>query len=241
MSRNRNTPRNSITKQAEYTVCTSAARRRAILRDQKWPKPFIAANYREAYAAFADVLIQGGGVRQLDAVVAEWRARCRAPRHDFEADCLALCIDAAAAFRPLLADGTFDDLDFQPGMTEAYLDIAGVKLSVRPDALIVGRRIGAVKLYLAKSSPLTEDEERQRGSAPYAATLLHQWAQENFDNVAASRCLVVDVFAQRAYEAPTRYVQRRADILAACQEIALVWPSITDPRAPRGGAPRPTL
>src|SRR6476660_1165440 len=55
----RATPRISVNKLAEY-MTASAARRRAIIRDQKHPLDFVVARYREVYEAIVASLIRGG-------------------------------------------------------------------------------------------------------------------------------------------------------------------------------------
>jgi hypothetical protein len=39
-------------------------------------------------------------------------------------------------------------------------------------------------------------------------------------------CLIVDVFGKLVFAAPRTYRRRWQEIEAACQEIALVWPTI---------------
>jgi hypothetical protein len=226
MSRDRQTPRISITKLAEYMVA-SPSRRRSILRDQRYPSAFIAAKFREAYAAISDVLVRGGDPRMIDAQIATWRSQT--PTSTFNAECLALCIDALTAFKALMAKGAFQGLSFTNGITEAYLELGGVQLSARPEALIEGPEIGAVKIYLSKTVPLTKEEKNRPGSGSFAAAALHLWAEQHFGSARPDRCLVVDVFAGEVYVASAHNVKKRANLTAACEEIAAVWGAIKRP------------
>ncbi|MCE9580087.1 MAG: hypothetical protein K8W52_43630 [Deltaproteobacteria bacterium] len=226
MTRTRNDPRISICTLAEYAIA-SPARRRSILRDQRYPSAFIAAPFRDAYAAATDVLLHDCDLRLIDEYLSEWRSR--KPRTRFTDKASRLCVEAMTAFRALVATGTFDGMRFLPGRREAYVPFAGVEVSVRPDALIAGAKPGAVKLYIGKSVPLAEDAKHKFGSASYAGTLLHCWLESLFIDAAADDCLIVDVFARRVYRAPGRYVTRRRDLEAACQEIAAVWSAIPEP------------
>lgn len=239
MSRDRSNPRMSITKFAEYVIA-SPRRRRSILRDQRFPPAFKAATFREAYPAIADVLIRGGDPDLVDAQLGIWRKR--KPTTEFTARCLAHCIDALTAFRALLVKRAFKKFSFALGMSEAYVDLGGVSLSARPEALVRGPEVGAIKIYLSKTMPFTEDAKGKPGSASYAAAALHLWAETEFGGAQAERCLVVDVFAGQLHTAPVRNISRREDMEAACEEIVAGWATIKEPpawppAAGAGGAP----
>jgi len=118
------------------------------------------------------------------------------------------------------------------------VELGGVAISVRPEVLVAGPEAGAVKFYLSKTNPLTKDERGRLGSAGFAAAALHLWADEAFGGAAPERCLVVDVFAGEVYEAPVRNATRRRHMLAACEEIAAVWPSLSSPPTARPSASR---
>jgi hypothetical protein len=233
MSRDRERPRISITKLAEYLDRPTPMRRNSILVDQRFPRAFKAAKFRDAFPVIVDVLVRGGDLDLLDRQIAAWRKQT--PTSEFKAECLALCIDALAAFKKLVEHGALRAFSFAPGLSDASLELGGVELSVRPEALIAGPEVGAVKIYLAKTNPLTKDGTGRLGSASFAAAALHLWAEKTFGNVAPERCLVVDVFAGEVYEAPRRHTTRRKHMLIACEEIAAVWPSLKRP--PRAQAP----
>jgi hypothetical protein len=241
MSRDRSDPRISITKFAEYLVTTTPGRRRSILTDQRFPPAFKATKFRAAYAPIADILVRGGDPELVDEQIAIWRRQ--KPASKFQAECLALCIDALTALKAILERGALMQFSFAPGLPEAHIELGGVKVSVRPEALIGGPEIGAVKIYLSKTNPLTKDGKGKLGSAGFAGAALHLWAEEAFGNALPERCLVVDVFAGEVYKAPSRNAIRRKHMLAACEEITAVWPWLKSPpaaplpRASAGGAP----
>lgn len=226
MTRDRSTPRISITKAAEYMVATPG-RRATILRDQKFPPAFKASRFRDAYSAISDILVNGGDVGAFDAQIAAWRSRN--PTKRFQAECLSNCIDALTAFKVLVQRGEFRGMTFLPGMTEAYVEVGGVDLSVRPEVVLGGKTPGAMKIYLGKTSPLTDDARGRPGSSSYATTALNCWAEGTFHSAPPELSLVVDVFAGKVHRAPARQRNRRNDLLAACQEIAVVWDSIRPP------------
>ena len=106
------------------------------------------------------------------------------------------------------------------------INIAGVAVSVRPELhlRVAGSNTvaGAVKLYISKRGPLEDD------AALYVGSILHQYMNEVLTpgaKIEAKNCMVIDVFAQRIYTAPSSFKQRRRDIVAACEEIVRAWPA----------------
>jgi hypothetical protein len=223
MPRHRIDPRTSLSKLGEYLVAPPG-RRRNIIQDQKNPKAFIVANYREAYGPLAECLVAGGDPRFLDRHLHKWRTQPL--RSDFDARCRPLCIEAAEAFQVLLAAGRLSHLTFATGIEKASLMIGGVEVSISPDVLVAGPEAGAAKIYLSKTGPLTKDVGKRPGSSSYAATTLHQWVEHELGGGDPAKCLVIDVFADEVYAAPRSNVQRRRDVESACREIAAVWPTI---------------
>jgi len=222
MSRYRALPRISVTKLAEYLVAT-AGRRRTILEDQKLPSAFKAAKWTEAYAAIVDVLLHGCDPRRAAQYLEGWRQRV--PKSRFEAERLPLWILAMSTFAQHMKRLRLSKYAFAPGVTEAYVDLGGVRLSLRPDVIIAGADPGAFKLYLGKSIPLTKSTKGRPGSGTYAAALLHLWAEPELGAV-PKQSLVLDVLRGTLFQAPEKPAARRRDALAACKEIAVVWESI---------------
>ena len=100
-----------------------------------------------------------------------------------------------------------------------------MKISVRPEVLLAGVHRkeecgGAVKLYLSKSTPLTD------AGAGVAAALLKRHCEEQRPDCRHHNrhLLVVDVFASRHFPAPQAVVARGHELNSTCQEIAAVWP-----------------
>lgn len=230
MPRDRPHPRISLTKLAEYLVA-SAGRRRAILEDQRFPSAFMAGRWTEAYPAIADVIRHHGDRRLIAQYLAEWRSRV--PTSDFEAAKLSLWIQAMTALADQVDDLDLASYSFVDGRAEAYASLAGVEVSMRPDLLVAGDEPGALKIYLGKSKALTANTPGRDGSGTYAAALLHIWAEDELW-ASPKRCLVLDVFSKQLFTAPAKPGPRRRQALAACQEIALVWAGVTNPRAQPG-------
>lgn len=217
-------PRMSLSKLAEYMVATPA-RRRTIVRDQKFPKAFRAAQYTEAYKAIAAYFARGLDRRVLDGYLSDWGSRT--PSTEFEAQNLALWCDAAVAMLDLAEEYDFSGFQYAAIEADEYLTVAGVSVSIRPEIAVTDPGRGAVKIYLGKTYPLTSDDRRP-GSGSYAATMLHRWVEERHGSVLPKHCLVLDVFGCAVYEAPKAYRRRRDDVDAACEEIAIRWPAVSD-------------
>lgn len=217
-------PRISVNKLAEYMVARPV-RRRAIVRDQKRPPEFLVARYTEAQDAIVKYFTAG----QDDTVILEALRSLETsePRSEWDAQRLLLCAEALDAFLEI------PEFPFMAGMRAVaghpqpeLLDVAGVAVSVRPEVLLTGidrqgRPIsGAIKLYIGKTVPLTDD------SGAFAATILYQYLETyppgNLEPD-PKHAVVVDVFARRMFPAPRSYQRRRNDVVAACEEIARAW------------------
>jgi hypothetical protein len=224
----RSVPRISINKLGEYMTAT-ASRRRRIIQDQKYPPDFQVARYTEAQEAISEFLAAGADdVTILTAAID--RLNGATPKTDWDAQRIELCIEAIESFLD------FADYECVEGMTAQVasndppkLPIAGVSVSVRPELILRGNdknskpTVGAVKLYIGKSNPLTDE------SAAYITTTVHQYIEEQFargNAVVYQKCSVVDVFAQQCFSAPKSYIRRRRDVEAGCEEIARAWPVV---------------
>jgi hypothetical protein len=135
-------------------------------------------------------------------------------------------VEALKAFTVWLRDPRLDlsRLRSAPKPSK-MMKVGAVDISVRPDALVVdkaGDAVGCLKLYLGKG-PL--DKER----AAYAAAILHQYAEDTLGagkRADSGSCFVLDVFNRKIYAAPKSFKKRRADVVDACVDIALLWPTV---------------
>lgn len=225
----RQMPRISVTKLGEYVGSRSAARRKTILTDQKHPKAFKTAIYNECFdplvAFFVDPSHDPGAIRAaMNAIVAK-PAITSADLTRREVNCQALGHLLACVTTLPVAGVTLR----KAPESAPPLVIAGVTVSVRPELELVvtskdGQvRYGLLKLYLGKSHPLTDD------AGGYVATIVHEYAEKRFtgpQSVDRKHCLVFDVFQEKLFVAPSSHRQRRKDITAACEEIAIRWPSL---------------
>jgi hypothetical protein len=226
----RENPRLSVNKLGEY-IEAKPLRRFRILQEAKFPPTFITKRYEEACDVMVDYFIQG---RDMKPVLQKLeKVYARKHRTPFEQQTDQLTIQALEAFYE-----NADDLmlpDEYTGLSGLHSNlplatIAGTEVSIRPEIFIrhhssKGPAIGAIKLYLSKTHPLTIE------SAAYVGALVRHQLQEVYTKspkVNPKFCLVYDVFANALHIAPTAYKTRFKDVEAACLEIAGRWDAITN-------------
>lgn len=222
-------PRISVTKLGEYVGSRSAARRKTILVDQKYPKPFKTAIYNECFDPLIGFFVDGS--HDTAAVKAAIRAiqvrtvttDAGEMRRQVNSQALNHLLKTASSL-PL------NGITFRKGSEFSKpMVVACVEVSIRPELelVVTGKggtiRYGLLKLYLSKSHPLTED------AGNYVATLVHSYATQRFTgskSVDRKHCYVFDLFQEKLFVAPVNHTKRRNDIHAACEEIASRWPTL---------------
>lgn len=221
-------PRISINKLGEYLTATPA-RRKSIIKDQKYPSVFITSKYDDATESIVRFFVRDAlnpeGLHRAVSVLSSRPTRSDPEAADLKNNILALqrLIKTADTL-------PFAGLTFRAAKQQgALLTIGKVAVSIRPELEIVapqrggGTKYGLLKLYLGKTHPLNEE------SGQLIATTVHQFAETHFgssENVDRKRCFVLDVFQGKLFIAPASYTKRRSDIEAACEEIAARWPTL---------------
>lgn len=228
MSTGGSNPRLSINQLANYLVATPTQRRR-ILTDAKNPATFRVNWYDFARGAMT-LFITRGMTDESILTSESTRLYGLAGANDYEDTRNRTNAEAIDAFLDC-----YDQID-DAGMsisiaptTSQPIVFHGVEISVRPEFTISGvyrgsNTAGGIKLYFSKGDPLTAD------SAPYVTAALMQHIQQHHQpsgyTTRHASCQVVDVFARNVHAAPRAIARRFTNIDAACQEIALLWPSI---------------
>ncbi len=225
----RTAPRISVNSLAKYRDASDPLKRASILKGQKFPKEFITNRYNDSFDPMTEFMTDPNHAVSIlsDAIIDICGQH--APT-DWYAENKILNVTALQKFRARIQSFPLADYDISKSPEQApHLRINGVEISVRPEFGLVyrgrGNPLGAFKLYVNKSYPLSDE------AAAMVATTLHQYvAQHAPVGMTANHrhCFVFDVFAQNIYTAPQSTQQRRASLAAACTEIALTWPSITD-------------
>jgi hypothetical protein len=224
----RQQPQLSLNLVGEY-MSSSFVRRRSILRQAKFPEPYIGPRYEPARKAAALYLASGG---DRDQLVSDLEAMLTGSERSrwFEQRSL-LCRQAIDCILRLEAALKLDPLDVAfGGDIKHRMEIAGVTVTVVPDLIVRGSNrkgpfVGAIKFRYVKDSCVSESWTK------YSTTLLHQFVEEQLsdeDRMADRRhCRFVDVFAGRIYEAPENFAKLRDEITAACEQIRDLWRSVS--------------
>ncbi len=218
----RTKPRISINKLAEY-LTAAPARRRAIVKEQKYPATFRTVWYDAACTAIVQFLC--AEEPDEEKLVSEIeRLYTKTPANESEETKLRTNAEALEAFLEGHDHLSVEGFKGIPGVnTPAKLVIAEVELSVRPDVMlngsVRGKTVGgAIKLYFSKETKLTDK------SAPYISALVHKFVLDKTKTDPSRRhCQVFDVFGKTVEEAPASTKTRMRDVEAACEEIRLLW------------------
>lgn len=218
-------PRISVTQLGIYMIA-GAGQRETIIKEQRRPKTFRVIRYEEASRALQRALATGPEGLQILAAERD-RLGAVVGGTEHERENRELCVAAIEAFEelwPSLNLGCFLPKRGHP--MPPKLTVHDVAVSVRPELLLHGRDdqgqplIGAIKLRFSKSKALKPEAAR------YVAAAV-EWHLETVADVGVkvspAHCLAIDVFHGSIIRAQPAKKRRRADIAAACREIALGW------------------
>lgn len=217
--RMRRSPRFSLNALSEYLVA-SAARRRKLIEEQKHPKQFQVTYYGSAEEAIAEFLVMRDRHVLDDAL---GRLRLESGLSEWERGRRVTCAEAIRAFAQI-ESLPFEHLNPRYGPKRPRgLGIRALTVGVRPEVLLVSHEdpthvVGAVKLYISKSQPLSDARAR------FAGAILHRYVSDMYSRSAHYKsCFVIDVFRRKIHTAPRTYKRHWQDVEAACSEIALWW------------------
>jgi hypothetical protein len=214
-----------------YLEAPDAGARERIVRNQKFPPQVPPKRYSGASDAVRSAFIKGGDVLQdLNAGARRLSMKpCRTPREEQTRN---LCLDAIEHFTHVLPRLGLDAVtaSFIGRSNGLALLLEQVRVSVYPVVLLTKRvrgeeRRGALLLVICKTQPLTE-----RGGNAVATLLCEVLASSRLAVAPAvldpNLCMVVDVFQEAIYTAPSRRTRVMKQIRDACREIARLWHQI---------------
>ncbi len=217
-------PRISVSKLGEY-LDSSPLRRRRILINQKRPTEYVTGRYHEAIEAMTEYFVHIQD-EQIIRYALEQLA-VKPVLSEFEEQDRDLSVKALEMFLEIADSLDLSHLQPEHGERDPDpLNVGGVTIDVQPEVLLFGvdrdgnRTVGAIKLYLSRTHPLSET------AADYVGSLLHYYLMDRLsdrgrpDNRA---CFTIDVFAGAIYRAPKAFKRRLTYIRAASEEIARSW------------------
>lgn len=225
-----NKPSISINKLGEYIV-SRAARQRKILHDRKYPDPEfqMGAYHRDASEAVSQY-ISNGAIDTTPIDRALQILSQQVPEKVGTARRINANIDALERFNSMLDDIGIEGAEPSLGPQSApVLTYYNVNISVRPEIVLRAaakkkQYVGAVKLHFSKTHP--HDEE----SAGYVSAALNEFCRLHFaqddEIVNPAFCKVIDIASGNVFDGVKSTKKRLADIAAACQNIAALWPTI---------------
>lgn len=219
-------PKINLEKLGEYLAASPRGRRR-VIKSLKRKRKFVSTSYKQAEKIISKYIAYGEGHDEL--VLNEIkRLEKKIPVSDLDEQKDLLCIEAMELFLDIadeISINEFDSMKEDP-TTPTSIMIAGVTIDINPEIILrnlnleTGSKVGAIKIYFSKNYPLS------RNAGYYMSTILYQYLEEHLGDVGEpdhSHCYVIDVFNQKVYETPRAHKRYRADVQAACEEIARAW------------------
>ena len=222
-------PRLSVNKLCEYTEA-GPTRQRQILRDQKFPTDFKRMFYREAGDAIAQCL--ASALEDTEVLVRAVSLLEQMPADKVgTARRISANIDAVETFADMLDDIHFGDATPSLASNMApHLQINNIQISIRPQILLKapakkgGPLLGALKLHFPRTFSLTAE------TSGYASALLQEWHRVHQPDEGLPHgplCYVIDVGAKQVWPGVKSTTARMKEIASHCQNIAALWPTIT--------------
>jgi hypothetical protein len=229
-------PRISASKLAEY-VLASPARQRRIAQDCKVTPKLLVAPYREARDVFSTSLTHAGiNFEYLLREAAKIKERIPASKWQKVENprCATALKRIAAIAEQVECQG--GHVIHPPHGTWGGIQIAGVYVSVNPELVfsIVHRglrKVGGVILSTSQDEQFSLDRTHDGHSVgDYLTTLLYQMLEQRFPSGGNpplhTRCYAMDVARGKVHSAPQAHKRLLKNLEAACEVIAMRWPSI---------------
>ena len=214
-------PRFSVNKLGEYLTANSS-RRKAIIKDQKYPSTFIVSKYKEVKQAIIKYIIKDYDEKVITEAIAKIKNSSSLKDTDKENSILALR-EILKTDMPNL-DG-IKKTRYKDGNPKVNVD--GLDVSINPDIILKkGNKIGCLKIHVVKTEKnrLNEEARKLVGTMLYKFTETHVVSEA--EEAEIKLCISIDCFGNSHDIAPKSNSRRWLNIHAACEEIVLRWPSV---------------
>lgn len=218
----------SINKLAEFLADSNAARRQRIVQDQIDPKAFIVTYYEDAKKGIISQVCNPTPSKINNLISA---LNKKVTYSDTQIKSKQCSIDALNTFNQLAMPNLSQYILVASNKEQQSVMINNVRININPDIIIEGNKkgkkvIGAIKFHISKSNALNDE------GMLYSATMLHNYLEQlhgNDPNIIIDRslCFSVDIFQQKFEVAPTTYKRKLNEIIAGCNQYALIWNSLT--------------
>lgn len=218
-------PKISLNKLGEYLEASPTRRKSIVKAQKKPPGEMIVARYGDAHAALKEYFAYPtdeflhGRILELreDQSGSDWARQDR----QLSADALAACVDLIELIH-------FDGYRAVPcpQNPSAVMLISGTKVSIRPEFLVTKiddprKIVGAMKFSFNKQHAL------QHEGCEYVSTVLRKYLTDTYvgAQIDSKLCISIATSSKLILSAPKAYKARMNAIEAACEEIAVRWPS----------------
>lgn len=235
----REKPRLSAAQLADYLAAAGPAAQRTILRQAKHPgqsKPLII-QYQHARRPIASALQNSFEQPRIlaGAIVGLEQRRDDPANSPLVRDDAMRSIEVIQTFQRTVNSLDFGNAQFDAPINPAPpLSIAGVEISVWPDATTrigsrSGERIGQLFVRCAMGGAGEAAASRRAEANAHLATIAHMHAADHLSHlgtVHAPSSMVLDVPREHVVRGSTSIARRVANIEAACEMIAAIWPQL---------------
>jgi hypothetical protein len=219
-------PRISINKLAEYLEANST-RRKQIIYDAKYPQDIKGVRYIAAKEVMCTYLTDHRDKIQLKAAIEKfskkkatttWQIQDR----DLSVEMLntLLTVDLSS----------LKDCDlFLFDEENKLLTVKGVAISIYPDIIVKSSKKGitqkgVIKLHTSKTYPLNDESKKIVAGMLFTYVSAHLLKTGEVAN--SKLCISCDLITGSISSAPGSFASRFKRIEAACEEIALRWPTL---------------
>lgn len=224
---------------AEYIgSSTSSTRRRSIIREARFPKTSVVAQYDKSREGLVNFLTDGTRSYRHIADATDYLTR-RAGRPDasdwVKRDCRG-SIEAMEAFQRAYNKLPLRKLDCRPLIgRRPLLDVGPTKISVAMDFTVhrpspgERDRIGGALMLFSKGESSSKNRVERSKTI---AGLIYTWCTHHLKTLGdpdPELCLAIDVFGGVGYSPPGTFAKKLRNVADASEEIATLWPTISPP------------
>jgi hypothetical protein len=227
-------PRISVNKLAEYVLATPSRRKR-ILLDAKYPKPYITTRYKEvreiAKSFLSGQMTSHEVLKEIKVFEKAAVDAAKIPDNEYQ---IGYNEQSAEALSTLLATTIpkfYGAKIFALNEQSKIILNKGVSISVKPDLILRADidgeiHVGAMKLHITQTTTLDDESQKLVG------VVLHEYVKKHIANTAKGEipdyrmCVSYDIFKQRFDVCPAAMKVRLTQVADSCEEIAARWDSI---------------
>ena len=215
-------PRMSINKLAEY-LQANANRRKAIVKDQKFPQEILVSWYTEARIGIVNYFSNDFNKEVLESTITS--IVVNDSDSDFQKKNKNSSIEALQKMKGFEIPKILHNCEIKSYRGKVKkIEIAGVEISINPDLILKTKNkkgdpvVGGIKLHFSKNQQLGKDSREN------VAMVMKKFLEENYSEKADGElCLSIDVFSDNVSSSPKAEKRRYQNIESACEEISSRW------------------